>query len=358
MAAEQLQQFFLGTYSEKGPYIPHAHGEGIVSCTLDSGTGLIQKVSLCNDVVNATYLTKSPAGDILFAACDRYSLPGKVKAFSINHDGSLKLLSSESTYGTSTCHLTCDLEGRRVFVASYGDGKLTTYGFDSQSISANPQVISYKGNGPNAGRQEAAHIHQAIVSPNGKWLYVCDLGSDRIWLHSLSPGPKNLQVIKGIEVPSGYGPRHLVCHPALPLVYVFCELNAHLLTYGRDDQTGLLTLMADVTTLPKNYEGMPSGAAIRLHPSQKSLYVSNRNHNSLVAFSIDNADGQLKLKTCFSTGGKEPRDFGIDPTGCWLLAANQESDNVVPFRLNPVTGLPTGNAAPTFECGTPVCVLF
>lgn len=351
-------QFFIGTYSEKGAYIPQANGKGIMSCTIDPGSGQIQQVNLCKEATNATYLAKAPTDNILFAACDRFISLGEVKAFTIAPNGSLRLLSSQNAHGTSTCHLACGPQGRRIFVASYGDGKLTAHQFDGKMISPDPQIIAYEGAGPNVERQEAAHVHQVIVSPNGKWLYACDLGSDRIWLHDLSHAPGDLQVRQGIEVPAGYGPRHLVCHPTLPLTYVFCELNSHLLTYSRDDQSGLMTLIADESTLPADYTGIPSGAAIKLHPSLKALYVSNRGHHSLTAFSIDDTDGHLKFETRFSTGGKEPRDFSIDPTGRWLLAANQHSDNIVPFRLDPFTGLPAGEAAPPFPCGTPVCILF
>jgi 6-phosphogluconolactonase len=358
MTTQPLQLFFAGTYSDKRSFIIEPKGLGIVSYMLNIASGEIQQLDLCKEAVNAGYLVKSENKNILFAACDNDPLPGEVKAFAINKNGSLGLLSAESTPGTATCHLDCNANGNRVFAASYGDGNLSVHYFDGKSFLGNTSVIAYKGSGPDMERQEASHIHQAVVSPNGKWLYACDLGSDKIWLHDLSNESGDLQILKGIETPPGYGPRHLIFHQKLPVIYVLCELNSHVLIYTCNDATGSMTLVADEPTLPADYREIPSGAAIKLHPSMKTLYVSNRGHNSLTVFSIDEVNGCLTFETRFSSGGKEPRDFAIDPGGQWLLVVNQNSDNIVPFKLDAVTGLPAGEVAQPFKCGTPVCILF
>lgn len=352
----QLQQFFIGTYTQKVDFTPQANGKGVVTCTLDPESGSIEQKEICTDVINATFLAKSPAGDFLFAACDWPDSFGDVKALSIDNSGHLEVLSVESSHGITTCHITCDHEGKRVFAASYKDGKLSSFGFDGDVLTPAIEVIKYEGSGPNEQRQEAAHAHQATVSPDGKWLYVCDLGSDTVWLHSLTD--KKLRYPERITISAGYGPRHMVCHPSLPVNYVFCELNSHLLTMSRDKLTGLMTLRKDDPTLPADYKGMPSGAAVKLHPSNKALYVSNRLHDSISVFTIDETDGHLTFVQWFSCGGEEPRDFAIDPTGRWLLAANQNTDTIVPFELNPDTGIPTGHSPKAFQCGTPVCLVF
>jgi 6-phosphogluconolactonase len=302
-------------------------------------------------------LTKSPTENILFAACDKYFLEGEIRAFEINPTGQLRLLASQNKAGSSTCHVTCDPLGKLIFVSSYGDGTLIVYGFDGKDFLGNPQILHYSGSGPNAERQEMAHIHQAVVGPSGKWLYACDLGSDKIWIHHLINNTKDLTLTKGFETPSGYGPRHLVFHPKLPVLYVLCELNSHVLTYSYDE-SGSIAIIADNTTLFKEDSELPSGAAIRLHPSNKSLYVSDRGNNSISVFSISDGNGKLELETRFSVEGENPRDFNIDPTGNWLLSANQNSDHIMPFRLNPDTGLPTGEVGIPLSCGTPVCILF
>lgn len=291
-------------------------------------------------------MVKRPDENILFAACDRYFSEGEIRAFAIDPTGGLTLLSSQNNAGSSTCHVTCDPSGKRIFVSSYGDGTLISYRFDGKDIVSNPQILSYRGSGPNAERQEMAHIHQAVVCPSGEWLYACDLGSDKIWIHDLLNGAKGLEMTEGIVTPSGYGPRHLVFHPLLPLFYVLCELNSHVLTYRMHDGGGSAQLISDDATLSKEDSGPASGATIRLHPSNNCLYVSDRGNNSISVFSINEGNGKIKLETRFSVRGETPRDFNIDPSGNWLLSANQDSDHIMPFRLDPGTGFPTGGIGP------------
>jgi len=353
---DREQTFFIGTYTQKVDFTPQANGKGIVTCTIDPDSGRIQQNDIYTDVINASYLAKSPDDRFLFAAIDRPDLVGEVQVLSIDATGHLNLLSSVSAKGVTTCHITCDQVGDRIFAASYKDGKLSVFEFDGKTMSPASQVVSYEGTGPNKQRQEAAHAHQAVVSPDGRWLYICDLGSDTIWLHALSD--KEMNKAKAVEVKPGYGPRHMVCHPTLPVNYVFCELNSHLLTMKRDEKTGLMTIKSDDPTLPSDYTGQPSGAAIKLHPTNKALYVSNRLHDSISVFTVDEQDGHLTFVQWFPCGGKEPRDFAIDPTGSWLVVSNQNSDTIVPFKLDPDTGLPTGEKGETFHCGTPVCIVF
>ncbi|MHA6279334.1 lactonase family protein [Salinimicrobium sp. CAU 1759] len=353
MKTEQI--FFVGTYQQSGPYVPEAKGKGLLSCSLHLETGEIRQEHVCKKPLNSTYLSMDGKGQ-LFAAGDNFENFGEVHVFSIEEDASLIPIAAQTTFGTSSCHVACDKEGKRIFVSSYANGVLSQHIFNGASLTLDPEVLVYQGSGPNAERQEAAHIHQAVVSPNGRWLYTCDLGSDKVWLHDLRYSG-NLKLIKGISVPSGSGPRHLVCHPQFPLVYVFCELDAGLLTYQSDSETGDLELISQMSTLPENFTGQPAGAAIRLHPSGRALYVSNRNHHSLTAFSLE-GEGRPVLHSTFSIEGEEPRDFNIDPSGQWLLSANQNSSTIVPFRLDAQTGLPTGAQGPKFDCGTPVCILF
>lgn len=353
-AIKQSVTFFIGSYSDEGPYVPTANGEGILTCTLDLESGQIQKTSLSKEGINSTYLDKSPNEKFLFVACDMFSSVGNVTAFSINNKGSISKLSTQSSHGKSTCHIACDREGNKIFVSSYIDGKLAAYNFDGNKLSPASEIITYEGSGPNPDRQERSHAHQAVVSPDNKWLYVCDLGSDKIWIHDSN----DLQgSIRSIDVPAGYGPRHLVWNSPLSRAYVYCELNSHILVYDWDNQSGMMTLVEDKAALPKEYKGEAAGSAIRIHPTNQALYVSDRGQNSIIVHTIDET-GRLKFESWFSIKGKTPRDFAIDPTGQWLLSANQDTDSIVPFRLDPESGLPTGEAAPLFECGTPVCILF
>lgn len=351
---DKTVNFFVGSYSEDGPYVPTANGEGILSCTLDLKSGKIEKNSLCKEGVNATYLDKSSNEKYLFAAIDRFSEIGSVSVFSIGSNGSLSRLSTQPSHGKSTCHIASDRNGKRIFLTSYMDSKLTAYNFEGSEISPATEIITYEGSGPNVERQQDSHAHQAVVSPDNKWLYVCDLGSDKIWIHDIVDLENN---IRSVDVPAGYGPRHLVWNELLHKAYLYCELNSHILVYDWDQETGNMSLIEDIEALSEEYNGQAAGSAIRIHPNRKALYVSDRGHNSIIVHSIGES-GQLKYESWFSVRGKTPRDFAVDPTGNWLLVANQDTDSIVPFRLDDESGLPVGEYASSFECGTPVSIQF
>src|SRR5690606_13452723 len=168
MKTEQI--FFVGTYSQSGPYVPKAIGEGLLSCSLDLATGEIRQKHIYDKPINSTYLAKDGKGH-LFAAGDNFEDFGELHAFAIEEDASLMPISAQTTFGTSSCHVACDNEGKRIFVSSYSNGILTQHIFNGFSFGPVPEVLVYRGSGPNAERQEAAHIHQAVVSPNGHWLY-------------------------------------------------------------------------------------------------------------------------------------------------------------------------------------------
>jgi len=355
---KEMCTFFVGSYSDTGPYVPEGKGKGVSTCVLNLESGAIEKKSECTEAKNSTYLEKSPDGNFVFSAADMFEEEGEVQALSSQPGGELSLISSQNSHGQSTCHVSCDLRGKMIFTSSYMDGKLTVHKFNGEEIFPASRIISYKGNGPNAERQEAAHAHQALISPNNKWLYVCDLGSDKIWIHDANKLLKKGSNPASVEVPPGYGPRHLVWNAKLSIAYALCELNSHILVYEWHGKSGKMDLIQDVDALPKEYKGEAAGAAIRIHPSNKSLFISDRGQNSIIVHSIDETNGRLTYEEWFSTEGKTPRDFNIDPSGQWLLAANQDTHTIVPFQLDPQTGLSTGEIGPAFETGTPVCILF
>ncbi|SHE36230.1 6-phosphogluconolactonase [Arenibacter palladensis] len=351
------QLFYVGSYSKPGGYFPARSTEGLSLCSLNSNTGVLSKIRGFKDIVNATYLGKYGDG-ILLVASDEYYDPGNVLSFAIQKNGSLQSLSLQSAHGAATCHLSVGEVTDQVFVASYLDSMMSVHDIKEGILSPAEYVYQYHGYGPNKERQEKSHAHCAEISPNGKWLYVCDLGSDKIWLHDTKNLTGVFTDVKGIGAPIGYGPRHLVFGKYGSKIYVICELNAHVLTYEQNQETGMLKLIDDQPTLPEDFLGVPSASAIRMHPSNNTLYISNRTHNSITVFSINKYSGSLSIEDRFDTNGKEPRDFNFDPSGKWLVCANQESDNLVSFELNPLTGLPTKNIKSVLECGTPVCVQF
>jgi 6-phosphogluconolactonase len=358
MSTAETALFFIGSYSEPGPYF-EANGEGLSSCLLDMNSGDIKQIHLCKEAVNATFLAKIPKSDILFVASDMYFSAGDVHTFSISPEGKLTQRSTASAHGQATCHVSIDDDASRAYVASYQDGRLTVHPVEADEVKAASHNYQYQGKSINEERQEAAHAHQAVVSPDGRWLYVCDLGSDKLWIHDLDNLEAHVDDVASVDVPAGYGPRHLICHPTLPRLYLLCELSPSLLVYDRNTENGHLKQVAEVPSVAAANRGSSDGAAIKLHPSGKTLYASHRGqYNSISVFTVDETSGDIHYTSSFSTQGEGPRDFEIDPSGRWLVVAHQNSNTVIPFELDSQTGLPTGESAQVFAFGSPVCIVF
>ncbi|MEN9359136.1 MAG: hypothetical protein RL095_671 [Verrucomicrobiota bacterium] len=341
---------FIGTYNRPGAWFT-AHGEGLLSCSFDAVTGTITRRDAFVDIANPTYLAWAADGRLL-AATDHYMEPGAVHAFAVNAEGELQQLSSADAQGQAVCHVCGDRKGK-VYVASYMDGRLTVHDLDAEGwLSPAVQVFRYAGTGPNAARQEAAHAHQAVLAPDGRHLYVPDLGADCVWVHGVDAHGR-LNSTSSSAVAPGSGPRHLVFHPSLSLAYLIGELDGVVRVLSRDPLSGALSQIA---AHPGTGSAVPGAAAIRLHPSGKILAASERSDATISFFAVA-ADGSLSFAARLACGGKTPRDFAFDPSGRWLLCACQDSDRITVHELD-AAGLPSGRRGPDFPCGSPVNILF
>jgi 6-phosphogluconolactonase len=188
---------------------------------------------------------------------------------------------------------------------------------------------------------------------------VDDLGLDELLVYKFDSAKGSLTPNDPpfAKVDAGAGPRHFVLRPDGKFAYVVAEMGHTVTVFSNDASTGKLQPIQTVTTLPKDFTGRNDDAEIRIHPTGKFLYASNRGDDSIAIYAIDQAKGTLTQIAITHTGGKEPRNFEIDPTGKLLFAANQKSDNIVVFRIDQKTGLltPTGKV---LEVGSPVSVKF
>lgn len=340
-----MTSFHIGSINTPGPWF-HATGEGVTECALDENTGEISRLTTLPGIENAIWMIRS--GEGLLIATERFL-----------HDGALALLDAslsrighlQTTPGGAICHLALSPDGKNVYAVSYLGG-ITVHAMDS-GVHPVHQSITYHGSGPNQERQQKSHPHQAVVSPDARHLFVCDLGSDRIWIHPIDGA--ELGEAQAIVCPPGCGPRHLVFHPSLPCFYLLGELDGHVHAYEGEGTTW--QLINSHSALPSGFRGTPGGAAIRIHPSKQSLGVSVRGSDTMALFRISD-QGKLSPAANFPTQGKCPRDFAYSPSGQWLLALNQDSDTVVSFELDPTDGMPTGRIGPIFAIGCPTCAVF
>jgi 6-phosphogluconolactonase len=335
----QKYYLFIGTYTNNG-----SKSKGIYVYRFDAATGEASPVStLATD--NPSYLALAPGGKFLYAVNETDGkVPGGVSAFSFDKtNGQLKFLDKQASGGDDPCYISVDSRRKWAFVANYNGGNLSALPIHADgSLGAMTQLIQRSGKGPNAQRQEKPHMHSVTLSPDEHYLLAADLGLDQVSVYRFNPGspthPLTAPKDSIVSVSPGSGPRHISFYPHKPYAYLMTEMGGAVDAFRFTN--GHLTPLQHISSHPEGYKGDIGSADIHVAPGGKFLYASNRGDaNSLAIYAIDTATGKLTVKGFESTGGKTPRNFMIDPTGHWLLVANQRTDNIVIFRIDPATGL-------------------
>jgi 6-phosphogluconolactonase len=331
-------QIWIGAYGS-------SEDVGITRLKLDPDTAQLTKEAEFTGIDNPSFLTTDRSGRYLHAVSEVSKLGeqpgGEVVSFLIEDEGtSLQEAMSHPTLGANPCFLMLDESEQWLVVSNYSGSSVVVYPIDPSGVPGPVSVrFRHSGTGPNADRQEAPHPHSAVFSPDGRFLFTPDLGMDKIMVYALNAEGKEWAVHDAVNLAPGAGPRHLKFHPSGKWVYVINELDS---TITRFDylQPGKLVKQESITTLPASFDGESTCAEIVVSPDGRFVYGSNRGHDSLAIFSVDEATGELSSVGFASTRGKTPRNFAITPDGQWLLAANQGSDSVVLFRIDTGSGLP------------------
>ena len=341
---------FIGTYTR-------STSQGIYSLRLHPSTGELSPPEVAAKTPDPTYLSLSGDRSILRAVC---ATPTMSVSFKLGPGSTLEALQGPQTpEGPPPCHITHDLTDRVVILSNYHTGIVAAARVEQSGGSSAPKVVIHTGCGTHPVRQQTAHVHCAVVSPDNRFVLVCDLGLDRIFSYALDTKEPSLtpaRVPFTATVP-GSGPRHLVFSPKGNHVYVSCELSNTVSAYAYDAATGGLSLLQTLTTLPPGFTGESTAAAIRIHPNGKFLYVSNRGSDTLALFFVDSVTGKLAPGIAVPAGGNAPRDFALTADGQWLLCAHHLSDSLTSFKVDPSTGklTPTGYKQ---SIPMPVCVVF
>ncbi len=353
----QQYYLFVGTYTE-GPFY-NGTSKGIYVYKWNGSNGdLTPMSSIATD--NPSYLAVAPGGRFLYAVGETDgNKPGTVSAFAFNkHTGQLKLLNTQPSGGDDPCYVSVDEHRRWLTVANYSGGSWSAFPIKLDgTLAPSVQFDQHTGNGPDKDRQEKAHVHSTILSPDEKYLFVCDLGMDRVSVLRFNPAslkrPFAAVPDSIIALEPGSGPRHVVFAPEKPFVYVISELSGTVNAYHFAD--GKAKEIQRISTVPEGFSGGIGSADIHITPNGRFLYASNRGDaNNLAIYAIDPVSGKLQLKG-FQNTGKGPRNFMIDPSGHWVLVANQYSKNIIQFRIDQETGLLTP-AGTIVELPAPVCL--
>lgn len=350
-AGESLVYF--GTYTG-------AKSRGIYVSRFDSITGKLSAPELAAEIQNPSFLAINPDRHELYA-CSESSGGGTVSAFLLDpKTGKLVRLSQQNSGGSGPCHISMDAMGKCLLVANYGSGSITALPIHADgSLGEATTTIQHHGSSVNLKRQAGPHSHFILPSPDNRFTLDCDLGLDKVFINRLDASAAKLTSADPpfVLVAPGAGPRHLVFSHDGKFVYVINEMGGTITVFSYTATNAAMTGVQTVSTVPQDFATSNTTAEIALHPNGKFLYGSNRGHDSIAIFAVDQQTGKLTFVEHQSTLGRTPRHFAIDPTGHWLLAENQASDSVVVFALDAETGKlkPTGQAV---LIGAPVCAVF
>jgi len=345
---------FIGTYTRTGK----SKGIYIYDFHTDTGKAVINNVI---EAENPSFLAISPDRKFMYAVNERSPL-GTVCAYRYyEQDRKIELLSKKPTEGVSPCHIAIDSRSRHAIVSNYTSGNLNVFSISPDGhLGELVQKIEYEGNGPNLRRQEKPHIHSAFFSKDEHFVFIQDLGTDRIYIYRYFPESDNFPLqpmpIPFIECTAGSGPRHITLSRDGKYVYLVHELIAQVTVYTHNE--GKLSAIQEVGINEECFKGTDGAGEIKLSPDGNFLYASNRGEaNILAIYAVNPKNGTLTKIGNQSVLGFGPRHFTISPDGKFLLIGNQASDEVVIFKRDKNTGL-LCDSGQRISIGTPACLVF
>ncbi len=357
-AGAEKMWVFVGTYTQ-------GNSKGIYRCELDLATGKLSAPVLAAEVTNPSFLALHPNGRFLYAVGEMSDFGGKkvgaVSALALDRQtGELKLLNQQSSGGAGPCHLVVDKAGKNVLVANYGGGSASVLPVkDDGRLGEASSFVQHTGKSVNPSRQSAPHAHSVNLDAANKFAFVADLGLDKVLVYRFdaAKGTITPNDPPAFDTAPAAGPRHFAFHPDGKHAYVINEMDLTVTAMSYDAERGVLKKLHSVSTIPGEKKDNYSTAEVVVHPSGKFVYGSNRGHDSIAVFAVDEKTRELKPVGHQGTGIKTPRNFNIDPTGTFLLVANQGADSIVVFRIDPKTGELTPAGEKTVV-PRPVCVKF
>jgi 6-phosphogluconolactonase (cycloisomerase 2 family) len=345
---------YVGCYTTKER---NGHGKGLAVYRIDPVSREWTQ-SQTYEIVNPSFLAFDRNRRFLYTVHGDETF---VSAFSLDQGGQIRLVNQQTSGGKNAVHLSVDPSNRFLLIANYSSGTLAVFPINPDgSLGVFCDQVSLPGTpGPHKTEQTASHPHDIPFDPAGRFVVVPDKGLDKVFVFRFDASTGKLipATPPSVATRSGAGPRHVGFHPTKPVAYVINELDSSVTTYRYDSERGTLQPVQIVPALPTTFTGDSVCAEIVVSPSGKFVYGSNRGHDSITIFGVDDVAGTLTPIGWEPTQGKTPRFITIDPTGDYLYAANQDSDIIVTFRVNHQTGklIPTGQVIRT---GSPCCILF
>lgn len=336
----QKNYLLVGTYTGTG-------SKGIYVYQFNTNNGDAKIVDSIESS-NPSFLTVAPGGKYVYAvnedADSAKKEGGGISAYAFNaKTGKLRFINKTASRGSHPCYITTDNKGKWVIAGNYSSGNFSiSYVRKDGGLAGAHQTVQHNGSSVNTERQNSAHVHATVFSSDNRHLYVTDLGTDKIvrYPFNTSNGKVNEALRQETKAEPGSGPRHLAFHPNNKFVYVMQELTASVTVYKNNK--GTFAEIQSHSSHPLTYKGPAGSADIHVSPDGNFLYCSNRAlSNTIAIFRINKNNGTITLVGHEYTKGVKPRNFNFDPTGKFLLVANQETNEIVVFKRNKQTGLLT-----------------
>ena len=339
-AAIDAREFiFAGTFDGDG-------SEGLYVFEFDRKNVRLEQVQVISDRLSPSFQAVHPDLPVLYSASRQpvteESDHHTIGAYRIDQaTGRLTLINEQSVLGVSPAHVSVDPLGSFVFVSNYSSGNLAMLPVrDDGGLEEASDFVQHDGSSIHPARQQRAHAHAADPSPDGRFLFVSDLGMDRIMIYEIDRQQRALVPASQPWFSStpGAGPRHLTFRPDGAFAYSAEELTSTVAVLRMDAATGAMEQIQRISMLPEYFDGSNTAADIHVSPDGRFLYASNRGHESIVLYSIDESTGELSLAGHVSTVGEHPRNFMMDVTGEFVFVANRDSNHIVVFRRDVING--------------------
>ncbi len=339
--------FYVGTY-----------GNSIYLMDLSIETGAVRTIGTTNGLIKPSYQAISKDNKYLYTVNESGNGLGGVSVFEITGDLSLRLINSQPAKGPGPCHISVSECGKFLLAAGYADGSISVYPIlKDRSLGELCHIIYHEGKSVNTKRQNEPHAHCVKQLPGTDFVYVTDLGTDKINIYRLKDGLLLQNNPSYVKIHPGAGPRHLLFESENKYTYLINEVDNTVTVLRTDIHTGALTVLQDISTIPEQYEDITWCSAIRISADERFIYASNRGHDSITVFSRNRSSGLLTFNGFVPSIGNWPRDFNIDNQGKYLVVTNEHSDSLYTFTINSETGLGeyTGYSA---SIEKPACVTF
>ena len=344
-AADHLVWF--GTYTGKG-----TNSNGIYVSRFSDETGKLSEAKLAGKATTPSFIVIHPTLPVLYAAAE---FVGKIEALTL--DESTGMLAPKNRQQAWACHLSVDPAGKVLLAAG---GVVTCLGIAADG-SLKPVVKGTPGGALEhpKGAHRKAGPHSIYPVADGRFAVACDMLLDTVFVHALDTEKATLALHGSTVLKAGAGPRHFAMHPGGKFGYSVNQKDSTVTGFSFDAQTGALTAIQTISTLPEDFTDRSKNATaeIAVHPSGRFAYASNRGHDSIAMYRLDEATGTLAFLGAEPIRGKEPRHFAIAPGGKFLLAAGQHSASVAVFAIDQATGR-LHYTDRTIAVPSPTCIRF